>query len=89
MGGGLDLEKFFDTVNQDKLVEILVRKIKDGRVVSLIRKYLNAGMMVGDTFQKSEMGVPQGGSLFPQQVEEHSQNQETADLYVEKGINMC
>ena len=34
----MDLEKFFDTVNQDKLVEILSRKIKDGRVTSLIRK---------------------------------------------------
>ena len=59
----MDLEKFFDTVNQDKLVEILGRKVKDGRVISLIRKYLNAGVMVGDTVQKSEMGVPQGGNL--------------------------
>ncbi len=39
----MDLEKFFDPVNQDKLVEILGRKVKDGRVISLIRKYLNAG----------------------------------------------
>lgn len=61
----MDLEKFFDTVNQDKLVEILGRKVKDGRVISLIRKYLNAGVMVGDTVQKSEMGVPQGGNLSP------------------------
>ena len=61
----MDLEKFFDTVNQDKLMEILGRKIKDGRVISLIRKYLNAGVMVGKEYRKSDMGVPQGGNLSP------------------------
>lgn len=61
----MDLEKFFDTVNQDKLIEILSRKIKDGRVVSLIRKYLKAGVMVGSEFQETEVGVPQGGNLSP------------------------
>ena len=61
----MDLKKFFDTVNQDKLTEILCRKIKDGRVISLIRKYLNAGVMVGKEYRKSEMGVPQGGNLSP------------------------
>ena len=39
----MDLEKFFDTVNQSKLIEILSRDIKDGRVISLIHKYLKAG----------------------------------------------
>nr|WP_235551005.1 reverse transcriptase domain-containing protein [Paenibacillus sp. Soil787] len=38
----MDLEKYFDTVNQSKLVEVLVRTIKDGRVISLIHKYLTA-----------------------------------------------
>lgn len=61
----MDLEKFFDTVNQDKLTEILSRKIKDGRVISLIRKYLKAGVMVGKEYRKSDMGVPQGGNLSP------------------------
>jgi len=61
----MDLKKFFDTVNQDKLTEILCRKIKDGRVISLIRKYLNAGVTVGKEYRKSEMGVPQGGNLSP------------------------
>ena len=61
----MDLEKFFDTVNQDKLVEILSRKIKDGRVISLIRKYLSAGVMVGNEYRRSDVGVPQGGNLSP------------------------
>ncbi len=61
----MDLEKFFDTVNQDKLTEILSRKIKDGRVLSLIRKYLKAGVMVGNELQRTDVGVPQGGNLSP------------------------
>lgn len=43
---GIDLERFFDTVNQSKLIEVLSRTIKDGRVVSLIHKYLRSGVMV-------------------------------------------
>jgi RNA-directed DNA polymerase len=61
----LDLEKFFDKVNHSKLVEVLSRTIKDGRVVSLIHKYLNAGVQVGGSFEASELGVPQGGPLSP------------------------
>ncbi len=61
----MDLEKFFDTVNQDKLTQILSRKIKDGRVISLIRRYLKAGVMVGDEYWETEIGVPQGGNLSP------------------------
>ncbi|WMJ73126.1 group II intron reverse transcriptase/maturase [Cytophagaceae bacterium ABcell3] len=61
----LDLEKFFDKVNHSKLIEVLSRTIKDGRVVSLIHKYLNAGVQVGGSFETSEMGVPQGGPLSP------------------------
>jgi len=62
----MDLEKFFDTVNQSKLVEILSRSIKDGRVISLIHKYLRAGVItrVG-RFEETELGVPQGGPLSP------------------------
>ncbi len=41
----LDLERFFDTVSHSKLIEILSRTIKDGRVVSLIHKYLRSGVM--------------------------------------------
>jgi group II intron reverse transcriptase/maturase len=61
----MDLEKFFDTVNQSKLVEVLSRTIKDGRVISLIHKYLSAGVVVRSKFEESRMGVPQGGPLSP------------------------
>ena len=61
----LDLEKFFDTVSHSKLIEVLSRKVKDGRVISLIHKYLNAGVMTGGKYEPSEQGVPQGGPLSP------------------------
>ncbi len=61
----MDLEKYFDTVNQSKLVEVLSRTIKDGRVISLIHKYLRAGVVVRHTFEETEIGVPQGGPLSP------------------------
>jgi RNA-directed DNA polymerase len=61
----MDLEKYFDTVNQSKLVEVLARTIKDGRVISLIHKYLKAGVVVRHTFEETEIGVPQGGPLSP------------------------
>jgi group II intron reverse transcriptase/maturase len=61
----MDLEKFFDTVNQSKLIEVVSRTVKDRRVVSLIHKYLNAGVVIRNTFEETEMGVPQGGPLSP------------------------
>lgn len=61
----LDLERFFDTVNHSKLIEILSRTIKDGRVISLIHKYLKSGVLVKGMFQSSEEGTPQGGPLSP------------------------
>lgn len=61
----IDLEKFFDTVNQIKLIEVLSRTVKDGRVVSLIHKYLNAGVVVQNKFEATTVGVPQGGPLSP------------------------
>ncbi len=61
----LDLEKFFDKVNHSKLIEVLSRTVQDGRVVSLIHRYLNAGVQVGGKVEASEMGVPQGGPLSP------------------------
>ncbi len=61
----MDLEKFFDTVCQSKLIEILSRTIKDGRVISLIHKYLNAGVISRGIFEKTEIGMPQGGPLSP------------------------
>ena len=61
----MDLEKFFDTVCQSKLIEVLSRSIKDGKVNSLIHKYLNAGIIRQGVFERSEQGVPQGGPLSP------------------------
>jgi group II intron reverse transcriptase/maturase len=61
----MDLEKYFDTVNQSKLIQILSETIKDGRVISLIHKFLRAGVMVGGVFEDSPEGVPQGGPLSP------------------------
>ncbi len=61
----LDMEKFFDTVNQSKLIQLLSETVKDGRVVSLVHKYLRAGVMVSHKFEATEQGVPQGGPLSP------------------------
>ena len=61
----MDLEKFFDTVCQSKLIEVLSRTIKDGRVISLIHKYLNAGVIANGIFERTEIGMPQGEPLSP------------------------
>lgn len=61
----MDLEKFFDNVCQSKLIEVLSRTIKDGRVISLIHKYMNAGVVSNGLFEKTDIGVPQGGPLSP------------------------
>ena len=61
----IDLEKFFDTVNHDKLISLLLNTIKDGEVISLIRKYLVSGIMVNGVVIESEQGTPQGGNLSP------------------------
>jgi RNA-directed DNA polymerase len=61
----MDLEKFFDTVNQSKLMEVVSRTVKDGRVISLIHKYLNAGVVIRNRFEETKVGVPQGGPLSP------------------------
>lgn len=61
----IDLERFFDTVDQDRLINIIMRTIKDGDVVSLIRKYLSAGVMDGGIVKAIEKGTPQGGNLSP------------------------
>lgn len=61
----IDLERFFDTVNQSKLVQLLSDTLADGRVVSLIHKFLQAGVMVDGVVMPTEEGTPQGGPLSP------------------------
>lgn len=61
----MDLEKFFDTVNQSKLIEILSRTIEDGRVISLIHRFLRAGAVWCGRFDETKQGIPQGGPLSP------------------------
>lgn len=61
----MDLEKFFDTVCQSKLIQVLSETVTDGRVVSLIHKYLTAGVMVGNALEETKLGMPQGGPLSP------------------------
>ena len=61
----IDLERFFDTVNQSKLVQLLSDALEDGRVVSLIHKFLQAGVMVDGVVMPTEEGTPQGGPLSP------------------------
>lgn len=61
----MDLEKFFDRVNHDILMEKLSKKIGDGRVLCLIRRYLEAGMMAEGIISPRTEGTPQGGPLSP------------------------
>ncbi|MBX3669154.1 MAG: group II intron reverse transcriptase/maturase [Rhodocyclaceae bacterium] len=61
----MDLEKFFDRVNHDLLMEKLSKKIDDGRVLCLIRRYLEAGMMAEGLVSPRTEGTPQGGPLSP------------------------
>lgn len=61
----IDLEKFFDRVNHDKLMSLVARKVKDKRVLKLIRRYLESGIMLNGVKVKSEEGTPQGGPLSP------------------------
>jgi len=61
----IDLAKYFDTVNHDKLMRLLSEKIEDRRVLSLIRKYLQSGVMINGVVIMTEEGTPQGGNLSP------------------------
>ena len=61
----MDLEKYFDTVSHSFLIEVLSRTIKDGRVISLIHRYMNAGVIENGQFVETKIGVPQGGNLSP------------------------
>ncbi|MFS0781340.1 group II intron reverse transcriptase/maturase [Bacillus sp. 1P06AnD] len=61
----VDLERFFDTVHHDKLMRIISNTIKDGDMISLIRKFLVSGVMVNGKYEATPIGTPQGGNLSP------------------------
>lgn len=61
----IDLKKYFDTINQDKLMYLLTKSIKDKRLLRLINKYLKCGISKNGKVEKSLIGVPQGGPLSP------------------------
>ena len=61
----LDIEKYFDTVNHDKLISILREQVNDSHTLHLIRKFLQAGVMDDGLVSKTTIGVPQGGPLSP------------------------
>jgi RNA-directed DNA polymerase len=61
----IDLEKFFDKVNHDRLMSTLAKRIEDKRMLKVIRAYLNAGVMEGGLVKLAQEGTPQGGNLSP------------------------
>lgn len=61
----LDLAKFFDTVNHSKLLQLLLERIKDGRVISLIHKFLRAPVLEDGKATPNTIGTPQGGPISP------------------------
>ena len=61
----IDLERFFDTVNHDRLMNLISRTVKDGDVVSLIRKFLVSGVQIDEDYKETIIGTPQGGNLSP------------------------
>jgi len=61
----IDLEKFFDTVNQDRLMCLLSRRIDDKRVLRLIRRFLQSGVQIGNTVEQTQEGTPQGSPMSP------------------------
>jgi RNA-directed DNA polymerase len=61
----IDLEKFFDRVNHDKLMSLVSSRIADKRVVTLIQRYLTSGVLIGEDYHETIEGTPQGGPLSP------------------------
>jgi len=83
----IDLEKYFDTVNHDKLIGLVYKEVKDIRVISLIRKYLQAGVMMNGAVNTTEKGVPQGGNLSP--LLSNIMLNELDKELAKRGLNFC
>lgn len=61
----IDLERFFDTVNHDRLMNLISKTVNDGDVISLIRKFLVSGVQIDEEYKETVIGTPQGGNLSP------------------------
>src|SRR5699024_4310308 len=61
----IDLERFLDTVNHDRLMNLISRKVDDGDVISLVRKYLVSGVQINDEYKETVIGTPKEGNLSP------------------------
>lgn len=61
----MDLSKCFDTLNHDLIIHTLRKRITDGSILALVRQFLESGVMIGETYQASERGSPQGGVISP------------------------
>lgn len=61
----MDLSKCFDTLDHDLIIASFRKRIKDGSILALLGKFLKSGVMVGDEWQASETGSPQGGVISP------------------------
>lgn len=64
--GDIDLEKFFNKVNDDVLMRRIGKKIRDRRLLRIIRRYLKAGIMLNGVVIERQEGTPQGGNLSAQ-----------------------
>lgn len=60
-----DIEKFFDNVNQDKLMTLMEQRISDRRILKLIRQWLKSGVLYGNVLEISELGTSQGSVISP------------------------
>ena len=83
----LDLAKFFDTVNHSKLLQVLSESIKDGRVISLIHKFLRAKIIENGKSTKPKMGTPQGGPMSP--ILANILLNEMDKMLDERGVKFC
>jgi len=61
----MDLSKCFDTLDHDLIIKFVKKRITDGSILALIKQFLNSGVMVGSTFEYSDIGSPQGGVISP------------------------